>query len=922
MGKTLRLLFNLHPGEGWRAGLFILLCLFWSIGSYGTLILSEGMFLEHLGADALPRAYLFIALFLCTLSGFLIYALEHISIKFLLLLLIGAASIAIFAFFVFYPAGKHTAVYWYLFKIFGGIVPISIYTVYWAFADQYYDLQDGKRFFAFFNSITFLGDALGGGMVSQLLHLIGERGLMLLFSLTILAALPFVLLISKRISPISEEHSEPPPQGSPPTLATILQTILFSRFTLYLIGFYFLMQLLCIVTEFNYMEALDKTFFAKPGHSLTAFLGRVGMWISLGNMLFGMFIYSRLVKKLGINNIVLIAPLFFLSLLSVWMCKETLPIVIFAIIAREGMTYSFDDNNLNLLLAGVPNQVKNQVRIGIESFIEPIGMLAAATLLFCLHSHALPLGIVIALVALGLVFFLRKAYPGAIFQNLIAHAIHFEKRAIDHLKQLTLKEKRKSECSLLSELKAPNERQQLLAFEYLLLVGHPRVLPALLNHIGKLSLPGKLKAIDLLSESSWAKEVVVLEKLNHWYRILPHPALKSSIHFYLARHGILRPERVMHDLHSDHIGLRAAAILTLKTAPNGFQFPSFSTLANTQLEELLASDEEAHICLGLKIIGFEKNPSSITLVLPYLKHSVASVQRDAAKALSLVAHPDYHIFAPQLISQLKHIREAEVRIDCLKAIEKLADSKSVRALLLESSALRPLEHTYVERSILKLGSSQKMVLLAVAEDWRIHSRARLLAAKILDKLDRSTLQRRLYSIVRAEIKRAYFYFYHSTTVQKQLPEYDLTILQTSLKTNFQESIDLMIQLLGVGGSLESEILSRTLRSPNRKIRAQALESLEKTCDGRLFHLLEPLINEQKPEAKLRTFLRTGGIPLNLNQLLDYLLDSPSRTDQIIALTMKARLQTPDWRLTLKKILASEEAIFSQLAHELLETETP
>jgi hypothetical protein len=152
-----------------------------------------------------------------------------------------------------------------------------------------------------------------------------------------------------------------------------------------------------------------------------------------------------------------------------------------------------------------------------------------------------------------------------------------------------------------------------------------------------------------------------------------------------------------------------------------------------------------------------------------------------------------------------------------------------------------------------------------------------------------------------------------------VPEYDLTILQKALLTGYHSIIDFIIQLLGIAGSLdECDILAHTLRSQNRKIRAQALESLEKACEARLYALLEPLVDERQTEEKMRHYLKNGGIPLNLAQLLDTMAHSPSRADQIISLAMKARLKTPDWRSHLHQKLQSNDEIFHHFALELLE----
>ncbi len=856
---------------------------------------------------------------MCSLSAILILALNRSSIRSLLFSIISLWILTNLGFFLFFPLYSHTSLYWCIFKAVGWIIPISTYIVYWAFADQYYDLQDGKRFFCLFNSTTFLGDALGGGLIVYCLDYVGVRGLMLLFMGAMLASLPFILLITKRYLPLLEDHCESKMTTAPVDFKTILKIVVKSKFTLYLLLFYFSMQCLAVVTEFNYMETYERAFSEAPEHALTEFNGRVGMWISLGNMLFGMFIYSRLVKKMGINNIILIAPSFFLAIFAFWFFKDALVIAIFGMMAREGMVYSFDDNNLNLLITGVPTKVKNQVRIAVESFIEPTGMFAAAALLLFFQNQAHFLGLAISVCALTVVFFLRSGYPKAIFRNLVATSIRFDKKASDYMRTFSNKELKKTEFLLLSNLKLSGEKGQLIAFEYLLKIGNSRILSRLLNHIGKLSLPGKLKAIELLSESGWAKEPSVLERLERWRRILPHPAIKSTIHFYLARHGILRPERIMQDLHNEHLGLRAAAILTFKTSAHAFQFPSFYALASEKLKALLESKNDQEICIALEIMGLEKNPKNLEQIFSFLKHPSLAVNRAAGKAMSLTASLEHHELSQKIIAHLPYTQDSEVRCFCLQTLEKLATPQSVRPLILAAVHFRPTEHKYVERVVLGIKESITPLLVHLVQDRRVPDRSRLLAGKILGKLDRKVLQKKLFMITKQEIDRAYFYFYHAQTIQKQMPEYDLSILQKALLTGYHSIIDFIIQLLGVAGSLEEcEILSHTLRSQNRKIRAQAVESLEKTCDARLFALLEPLIDERHPEEKLKHYLRGGGIPLNLTQLLDAMRHSPSRADQIVSLAMKAQLKTPDWRLTLREKLEGSEEIFHHFASELLE----
>lgn len=920
MARALRLLFNLHPGEGGKAGLFLILGLLWSIGSYGSFVLSEGMFLEHVGAIGLPKIYLTIAAAMCLLSAALLFALNRFSIASLLFSLISLWIAAILTFFLFLPHYSHCPAYWYAYKVIGWIIPISIYIVYWAFADQYYDLQDGKRFFSLFNSVTFLGDALGGALIVWLLELLGARWLMLLFAAVMVSALPIILVITRRCTALSEDPSDHATQA-PCTPKALLHTIFKSKFTLYLILFYFAMQLVAIVTEFNCMDTYGKCFADKPENALTEFHGKVGMWISLANMFFGMFGYSRLVKKMGINNMIMIAPTFFLAIFSFWFFKDALYIAIFGMVAREGMVYSFDDNNLNLLIAGVPSKTRNHVRIAIESFIEPTGMFAAAGLLFFFQGHAGLLGFAVSLCALAIVLFLRTSYPRAIFHNLAISALRFDKKLKDYLKDFSNKELKKTEFTLLCNLKRSCERGQLIAYEVLLKIGSVHLLPRLLNQIGKLSLPSKLKAIELLSESPWATEPVIIERLQRWRHILPHPMIKSAIHFYLAKHGQIRPERIMQDLQSDHLGLRAASILALKTAPNALQFPSFNSLASEKLSELLYSDEDSTVALALKIIGLEREAKNLSVLFSYLKHPSLIVARAAAKALSLTTYPESTDYAEPLIAYLSQAQDGELRRSCLQALECILTCETLRPLILACLNFRPAEQKIIEKMALELEGDLTTPLLGMVKDRTLPDKCRLLAGKILGQVELKALQKALLPLLKIEIDRAYFYFYHAHTVQKQLPQQDLTILQKGLKASYQSILDFIIQLLGVAGSyVECDVLSTTLQSTNRKIRAQAIESLEKVCHSQLFALLEPLIDDRHPEEKLRHYIQSGGLPLNLTQLLEALKLSSSRSDQIIAIALKAQLKTADWQQVVKEKLNTQDALFRRFASELLEEE--
>jgi len=919
MGGVLRKIFNLYPGEERKAAPFAILALLWSIGGYGFLTLSEGLFLEHVGAHALPPAYLGIAVAMCLLSALLLPALHRLSLHYLLLSVItgaitGSLIIYLLLSLTSFPVSP---TFWYFFKILGWIIPVATYTCFWAFIDQYYDLQDAKRFFCLFNSVIFLGDAIAGGLISLFLESVGPSGLIALFILLITASIPVIFFISRHEKAISMEPLEEVTAPIQQETKSFLQTVFRSHFTMILMGFYFLMQILAVVTEYSYMDSFERIFKnTSEENALTEFLGTCGMCVSLGNMLFCMIFYSRLVQKFGISNIILIAPTFFLVVFLLWGWHDFLPFAILGFIAREGMVYTFDDNNLHLLVTAVPTKIKNQVRIFIESFFEPVGMFISASLLLFLQEKSLTLGIILSCMALGVILVLRSRYHKAIFSNLLSNAIRFEKKMGDWISHLSKKERKELEINLLSKLKRIEEPTQLIAYEYLLKMQNPQILTRLLHQLGHLSVPGKLKAIEMLGASNWAQEAPVIEHLEKWRRTVPHPSIRSAIHFYFAKYSLLKPERIFNDLNHDQLELRGAAILSFKTATKQ---TIYTEVAEQKHESLLHSSDEKELCMGIRILGFEKNGSHIVLLLPFLNHSSTLVKRASARAIALLAGPSYSEHADTILAHLSLTTDSDTRLAYLQILEKLEAAHIAKPLIISSVYFRPSERKLVEKLVLQFKKELLLEdLISILHNEHVHIRARLLAGRLIGKLSLRDLRLRFHPLIKKELRRAYLYYYHAHTIQKQTPSYDLSILEKTLTTGYEVILDFIIQMIGVASALEdSEVLSFTMKSKNRKLRAQALETIEKSCDPKIFTLLRPLLEARGPDERMRKFFEEGGKELDLSELLESLAQSGSIVEQIVSLSYKAHFNAPGWREALQKKLEEEETVFHHFAHELL-----
>jgi HEAT repeat protein len=262
----------------------------------------------------------------------------------------------------------------------------------------------------------------------------------------------------------------------------------------------------------------------------------------------------------------------------------------------------------------------------------------------------------------------------------------------------------------------------------------------------------------------------------------------------------------------------------------------------------------------------------------------------------------------------------KVRLSCLEALGQMGDPSIALYIIYASSHFRPNERRKAEEVISRMGAATVPILLTLTKDPTLQDCCRLLAGRTLGRIDLEELRDKLFDIVHSEIERSYFYFYHAHTIQRDNPKIDLEILSESLLTRVHSLIDFIIQLLSVAGSIEDkELLSRSLRSSNQKTHSHAIETLEKTCDRRIFSLILPLIDDSPLENKLQACIQNGVEPQKMLPLLQNLSQSSSRLDQVTAATILSQIDPSVDVDFPNPILPDEGKVTFNLTYELLQT---
>lgn len=931
MKDFFRKLFGIYPGEWTQALRFVKLATFWAFGSSCLDTLSDGLFLDHIGAQLLPRVYLAIALGMIGVSTIVLYSLK-ITSPYRILMFTMSLGVLLCSGAAFFVASTPPDWFWYSLKISSRMFFSVMLAVSWTFTDQYHDLQDAKRVYSLYSAAYFFGTIISGSCVNMLLDKIGFSGLMSLAAGSIFCGMWIAKGIARHGKAVYDDSVEGVFSASRDSFSSVIRSIFHSRFAMTLLLLSLFIQLMWTTTEFNYMQSMEAHFSTLAGQGseghIAEFLGKSRAIISCCNILVGIFLYSRIVRRAGLQNAVLITPLFYLGVYSGWVWHESLLLAILGLIAVDGVLFTVEDNCFNLLSNAVPTKLKSRVRIINDSFFEPIGMLLSSLLLFCIQSGSKWLGFYLTIIALILTLVIRAIYSKAILTNLKENAVHFERTIKSWLGSLTKKEQKEAKREIYKSLNIGSEESRLLAIDGLLRLEDKDSLAQIVDAGNRMGTLSKIKLLKLLDESCFGDSSPVLETIHRWVDETNSSELSKRGDFYLAKRGLHHPDKMEDDLDHHDLVFRGAAILTLKKslANSTLEYAALNrTIASKKIDLMLKSLRIDEISMALTILAEDEGSTEvIERSLDFLTHDSIVVKRSAAKCLARLADKRAGRHAAKIMEELETANDHIFRLHLLDALGKIADTTTVKEILKACTHFRPNERRKTEEIIVSMGLKTVPLLLTMTKDISLPERSRILAGKILARLALPQLQANLIDILDIEIERAYFYFYFAHTIQSQHPLYDLEMLQSALLAGYHSVIDFIIHLLGAAGSLEDpELLVRALHSKNAKIHSHAVESLEKTCDIRIFRLIAPLIDDLPLEEKMAACLSwQGDYPkLTLSELLDKLERSPALFDKIVATRLKAKLKSPGWRKNLREQMKESDESFHQFAYELLEHET-
>jgi len=921
----IRKVFGIFPGEEKNVFRFIKLAIVWAIGSCIAETLAVGLFTERVGAAYLPNTYVMTALTMISVSCLYMYFLRFVSPYRIMITTMSIAAVAYTGIAITLFTNPPLW-FWYFLRVFSHTFEISLIACFWIFLDHYHDLQDAKRLFGVYNAAYFIGYIISGTLINLAYAKLGPAVLFSIIVFTMTHSILEARKITKTVPAMEDDLSEDYFSGGKKTFASIFKEFYKSPYVLFMVSMSLVVQLLRTCTEYTYLESIEKAFRSSAhifsDSTIPAFLGKCKAWASAFNILLGVFVYRNLITRIGITNLILIPPIYFLTLYCQWSLFDSLLIAILGVIAVECILFTLEDNNFNLLINAAPAKLRGILRLINDSFFEPLGMLLSALFLLLLHNQNKVLGLTLSVVFIVLSIIVKYFYPKSIFKVLKEHSIHFERKTKDWIKLQSAKERRETKQVLLNALDAPDENTKLLAIKTLLDLNDTKILTKILLTISNLSSNIKIKALKILEESLFSNDANVIDFVNDINEYASEQDLINVSHFYLAKNGLIHPKRAKIDLDSQNLILRASAIYSLKHCKSNDTIANASlnrTIAQKELQLLFNFGIIDEICMGLKILQLDDSDEAVAIAIKYLSHENMKIKQKAAKTLAKITDKSDSKYASSIMEEIKLTSDTTFRLYLLDALGNIADSTTIKNIIKLSIHFRPIAKRRAEEIISKMGLKTVPILTSIVKDITFNERARILAAKILAKLSLAQLRNNLDDIVSKEIQKAHFYFYYAHTIQKKYPLYDLSLLTKALHSGFQSIVDFIVHILSEASLMEDcELIAKALRIKTTKSHAHAMETLEKNVNRKFFKKIKPLIDDIPTDYQLEQSAKLLDSKLNLKELLDRLENSHLFFDSIIAVHLKAKLKMPNWQKTLREKIKQSDDKFHQFTYELLE----
>jgi len=294
---------------------------------------------------------------------------------------------------IFYLLGSAGARLGVPFYIWLGIFNLMIPAQLWAFANDIYVSERGKRLFPLIGIGASLGAWIGAEIASSIFDLFGQPyPLMLIAGMSLFICLGLTVWANRREEQASSleptaAHAEKPlgPEGG-------FQLVLAQRYLLYIALFIVMLNIVSTIGDFLLADLVERRADALVADGTIAADG-VGAWIggfygdfyanvNLAGFLIQTFLVSRIMKYLGVRGALFVVPLVALGTYGGMLFFPVFTLIRWVKVLENGTNYSLLNTVRHALFLPTSREAKYKAKQAIDAFFWRAGDLLQAVVVF------------------------------------------------------------------------------------------------------------------------------------------------------------------------------------------------------------------------------------------------------------------------------------------------------------------------------------------------------------------------------------------------------------------------------------------------------------------------------------------------------------------------------------------------------------
>ncbi len=507
----------------------IMLCL------YIVIPVKKSLFLDYLGKQKLPYAYLLTAVLIGFFVSINSRLLQRLRRSLYLSFSLGFFMGSIVLFWLLFSQQHPWPWIFLLFWSWADIFMVTAITQFWIFVNDLFEPREAKRRIGFFVSGGLLG-GLGGSLVARFRpgHLETQN---LILICPFLLAICLVIVMALRRLEVKRGKDEPGRiPGQKKTKIGYVQSFLLlkkNHYLLLLSGMMVASMAVSTLVDIQF-NSVAETVYANTDMR-TSFFASFNTGLLIFSYFFTVLFTSRILKNFGIRVALLIAPVFLLigSVSLFFLPGLAASLVVWAVLMRGGdksFAHSLNQSVRELLYIPIPPDIKYKAKVFIDMFVNKFAdglaavlvLLLAPLLKFSLQRISL---LVVAFIVLWIVLVVRitREYVGIVKKNLQikwqdADRLVTEKIDVDMTKLVfdTLQSRERSSVlyamnllDLIKKEKLSPELRKLLAAKSSEI--RARSMDALMDVEGEVLVPELDDSLDIEALDAQVKEIMSLD---------------------------------------------------------------------------------------------------------------------------------------------------------------------------------------------------------------------------------------------------------------------------------------------------------------------------------------------------------------------------------------------------------------------------